>query len=194
MEDRLPRPNLTVIRHGETEWSKAGKHTGRTDLPLTPAGEQSARSLRARLGERTFTLVLTSPLQRARHTAALAGFGEAAVIDQNLAEWDYGDDEGRTTSEIRSERPGWTIWRDGPAGGERIAQVSARADRVIDRVLSAEGDVLAFAHGHILDVVAARWVGVHPELGRIFYLDSATISLLGWHHESRVVHRWNSAS
>lgn len=191
--DRLPRPRLVVVRHGETEWSRAGRHTGRTDIALTDTGEAVARKLADRLSGQAFAEVLTSPLQRARRTAELAGFGARAVVVPDLAEWDYGDDEGRTTAEIRADRPGWSIWRDGPRGGERLSQVGARADRVIERCLAADGDVLVFAHGHLLDILAARWVGVHPELGRIFYLDPATVSRLGWHHEQRVIQEWNSA-
>jgi broad specificity phosphatase PhoE len=193
VDDRLPRPRLVVVRHGETEWSKSGRHTGRTDLPLTAEGEKAALAVGPRLAGFTFAMVLTSPRQRARRTAELAGYGERAQVDENLAEWDYGADEGRTTTEIRADRPAWTVWRDGPAGGERLSQVAARADRIVERVLTADGDVLAFAHGHLLDVLAARWVGVHPELGRIFYLDPATVSVLGWHHEARVIQRWNCA-
>jgi probable phosphoglycerate mutase len=193
VDDLLPRPRVVVVRHGETEWSRAGRHTGRTDLALTEQGEAVARKLADRLSARTFAEVLTSPRQRARRTAELAGYGDRAVVVPDLAEWDYGTDEGRTTAEIRTERPDWTIWRDGPAGGERLSQVAARADRVIERCLAADGDVLVFAHGHLLDILAARWVGVHPELGRIFYLDPATVSRLGWHHQSRVIEEWNSA-
>ena len=193
MDDRLPRPHLVVVRHGETEWSRVGRHTGRTDLPLTDAGDEAARLLAHRLAHRTFAEVWCSPLQRARRTAELAGYAGQATFDPDLMEWDYGDDEGRTTGEIQGERPGWQIWRDGPKGGERLSQVAARADRVIGRALAADGDVLIFAHGHLLDVLAARWVGVHPELGRIFYLDPATVSRLGWHHETRVIQEWNGA-
>lgn len=187
------RPRLVVVRHGETEWSRTGRHTGRSDLPLTPTGEKAALAIGPRLIGFSFALVLTSPRQRARRTAELADFGERAMVDENLAEWDYGDDEGLTTPEIRVDRPGWTIWRDGPRNGERLPQIAARVDRVIERVLAADGDVLAFAHGHLLDVLAARWVGVDPELGRIFNLDPATVSVLGWHHEARVIERWNCA-
>lgn len=193
MDDRLPRPHLVVVRHGETEWSRAGRHTGRTDLPLTEAGEAMARRLVDRLRRFTFAEVWTSPLQRASRTAELCGFGDRAVPVPDLMEWDYGDDEGRTTPQIRTDRPGWTIWRDGPRGGESLAQVAARADRVIERSLAADGDVLAFAHGHMLDVLAVRWVGLAPEHGRMFYLDPATVSRLGWHHENRVIQEWNGA-
>lgn len=193
MHDRLPRPNLVVVRHGETEWARAGRHTGRTDIPLTDAGEAAARKLADRLAGRSFAEVWTSPLRRARRTAELAGYGDRAVDVPDLMEWDYGDDEGRTTPEIRADRPGWSVWREGPRGGETLAQVAGRADRAIERALAADGDVLVFAHGHLLDVLAARWVGIDPALGRIFYLDPATVSRLGWHHENRVIQEWNGA-
>ena len=193
MDDHLPRPHLVVVRHGETEWSRDGRHTGRTDLPLTAAGEAAAVGLHARLSGRSFTEVWCSPRQRARRTAELAGYDDRVEVVDDLAEWDYGDDEGHTTTEIRAERPGWHIWRDGPQGGERLAHVAARADRVIGRALAADGEILVFAHGHLLDVLAARWVGADPELGRIFYLDPATVSRLGWHHENRVIQEWNGA-
>jgi len=182
---------LIVVRHGPTEWSASGQHTGRTDLPLTGHGEAEASALTARLGRRRFALVLTSPRQRARRTAALAGFADA-VVDDDLAEWDYGDDEGRTSADIRVERPGWTIWRDGPKNGERLNDVAARADRAIARVRAVDGDVLAFAHGHLLDILAARWVGLSSECGRAFYLDPASVSVLGWHADQPVVKMWNS--
>lgn len=193
MDDRLPRPHLVVVRHGETEWARAGRHTGRTDIPLTDVGEATARKLVDRLAGRTFAEVWSSPLQRAWRTAELAGYGDCVTAVPDLMEWDYGDDEGRTTPEIRAGRPGWFIWRDGPQAGETLAHLAARADRVIERVLGADGDVLVFAHGHLLDVLAARWVGLPPDLGRIFYLEPATVSRLGWHHENRVIQEWNSA-
>jgi broad specificity phosphatase PhoE len=193
MDDRLPRPHLVVVRHGETEWARAGRHTGRTDIPLTDVGEAAARKLADRLAGRTFAEVWSSPLRRAWRTAELAGYGDRVTPEPDLVEWDYGDDEGRTTPEIRAGRPGWFIWRDGPQGGETLAHLAARADRVIERVLGADGDVLVFAHGHLLDVLAARWVGVPAEFGRIFYLDPATVSRLGWHHENRVIQEWNGA-
>ncbi len=136
--------------------------------------------------------MLVSPRLRARRTAELCGFGERAEIDADLAEWDYGDDEGRTTPEIRVERPGWTVWREGPLNGETAEQVSARVDRVIARVDAAEGDVLAFAHGHVLDVLAARWIGLDGRQGIVFNLDPTTLSILDWHHEDRVIDRWNA--
>jgi probable phosphoglycerate mutase len=185
--DRQPR--LVIVRHGETEWSKAWKHTGRTDLPLTDAGRAAAASLRPMLAGRTFALVLTSPLQRARETAALAGFPDAEPSD-DLVEWDYGDDEGRTSVEIREERPGWSIWSDGPKNGETIAQVAVRAERVIDRALGADGDVLAFAHGHVLRILTACWVALPPEAGQRFLLATAAPSTLGWEHDYRVIETW----
>jgi probable phosphoglycerate mutase len=138
---------LWLIRHGETEWSASGQHTGRTDLPLTLEGKLHAREIAAFLGGRAFTLVLTSPLQRARETCRLTGYGDSAIIDTNLREWDYGDDEGRTTPQIQIERPGWHLWRDGVIGGERIVQVAARAQKVVDRAAASSGDALLFAHG-----------------------------------------------
>ena len=182
---------LTIVRHGPTEWSATGQHTGRTDLALTASGEGEASALAARLARHAFALVLTSPLLRAQRTASLAGFAHA-VVDDDLAEWDYGDDEGRTSDDIRTERPGWTIWKNGPKNGESLDDVAARADRVIARARAADGDVLAFAHGHLLDILAARWVGLSSKCGRIFYLDPASVSMLGWHGDQPVVKRWNS--
>ena len=186
------RNSLVVVRHGETEWSKAGRHTSHTDLPLTTVGESAATAIGATLRARTFSLVLASPRLRARRTAELAGFGERAEIEPDLVEWDYGNDEGRTTPAIRIDRPGWTVWRDGPANGETIEQVSTRVDRVIARVAAASADVLAFAHGHVLDVLAARWVGLDGRNGGMFQLDPATLSILAWHHDDRVIAQWNS--
>jgi broad specificity phosphatase PhoE len=185
------QPLLVVVRHGETEWSKLGKHTSHTDLDLTEAGAAGARALAVPLASHVLTRVASSPLQRARKTAELAGFAAEAIVDPDLTEWNYGNDEGRTTKEIRVARPGWSIWKDGPQGGETLAQVCARADRFLASVLSAEGCVLAFAHGHILDVLAARWLGLEASAGRMFHLDPATISVFGWHHEDRVLRQWN---
>jgi broad specificity phosphatase PhoE len=185
-------PKLIVVRHGETEWSKAGRRTSRTDLPLTDEGERMARIVGPRLNAFTFDQVLVSPRLRASRTAELAGFGGRAVVVDDLAEWDYGDDEGRTSAEIKGDRPGWDMWRDGEPNGETEDDVSARVDRVIERVLRSAGDVLAFAHGHLLNVMAARWAGLDGAYGKIFELDPATISVLGWHHDYRVIERWNS--
>ena len=168
-----------LVRHGETEWSASGQHTGRTDLPLTLEGKLHARQIAGFLGSRAFALVLTSPLQRARETCQLAGYGDSAIIDANLREWDYGEYEGRTTSQIQIERPGWSLWRDGVIGGENLKQVATRAQMVIERALSSSGDVLVFAHGHILRVLAACWLGLPPEAGRLFALGTASVSILG---------------
>jgi broad specificity phosphatase PhoE len=182
---------LWLIRHGETEWSRSGAHTGRTDIPLTPAGEEQARTIRDKLAGVHFAMVLTSPLQRARRTAELAGFGEQAQVEPNLVEWDYGDYEGRTTAEIRKERPGWSLFRDGVPNGETIEQVAARARKVIDRALTANGDVALFAHGHILRILAACWLGLPPEDAKCFVLGTAAIGTLGYEHDNRVINRWN---
>jgi probable phosphoglycerate mutase len=183
---------LWLIRHGETEWSLSGAHTGRTDIPLTAAGEAKARAVREKLGGRPFALVLTSPLQRARRTCEIAGYGEAAQIEPNLLEWDYGAYEGRTTADIRKERPDWSLFRDGVPGGETIDQVAARARAVIDRALQSVGDVALFAHGHILRILAARWIGLAPEGAGLLQLDTASVSTLGYERENRVITRWNS--
>jgi probable phosphoglycerate mutase len=187
-------PELWLIRHGETEWSASGRHTGRSDLPLTQRGEWQAELLKAPLAARTFAAVLTSPLRRARDTCRIAGYASVAVADENLMEWDYGDYEGRTFEEIRKERPGWRLWRDGVPNGETAAQVGARADLVIDRALSAGGDVALFAHGHILRVLASRWVGLPPTAGGLLALDTASVSVLGYDREDRVIRRWNEVS
>jgi probable phosphoglycerate mutase len=182
---------LWLVRHGATEWATLGRHTSRTDVPLTDAGEQQARRLGELLRGHPFAEVLSSPLHRALDTCRLAGFGDRAELVDDLREWDYGEDEGRTTAEIQVDRPGWTIWADGPRGGETIDEVAARADRVIERVRKADGDVLCFAHGHVLRVVAARWVGLPPRDGALLALDPATLSILGWERETAVVDRWN---
>jgi broad specificity phosphatase PhoE len=194
MSPPQPTRQFVVVRHGETEWSRLGKHTGRTDLPLTVTGEQDARALRKRLEAQTFARVLCSPLLRAKSTAALSGFADRAETFLDLTEWNYGDDEGKTTSEIRTERerPDWSIWREGPNNGETLKEVSARADRVIAAVMTAKGDVLAFAHGHILDAIAARWLGLDASWGRVFHLDPASVSILGFHNQERVLRTWNS--
>jgi probable phosphoglycerate mutase len=187
------RPELWLIRHGETEWSRLGKHTGHTDVPLTEAGRAQARAAARKVAGHEFALVLSSPLSRAFDTARLAGFGDRVETTDDLLEWDYGADEGRTTAEIREDRPGWTVWRDGPKDGETANEVAARVDRVIARVREAPGDVLVFAHGHLLRVLAARWLGEPPTEGRLFALSTATVSVLGWERETAVVERWNEA-
>jgi len=184
---------IVLVRHGETEWSRAGKHTGRTDVPLTEVGRQQAQAVGAELQKRPFAAVWTSPLSRAADTCRLAGFGDVAVPRDELVEWDYGEYEGRTTPEIRGERPGWTLWRDGVLGGETAEQVGARVDRVLADSESARGDVLLFAHGHVLRVLTARWLGLEPVEGQLFALDPATLSVLSFERERRVVRRWNQA-
>ncbi len=186
-------PDLYVIRHGATEWSVNGRHTGRTDIPLLPQGEDEARATGRLLDGRPFALVLTSPLKRARHTCELVGYGEQAEIDDDLLEWDYGDYEGITTAEIRETVPGWTVWDGGCPGGETIAQVAARADRVIARARAADGDVAVFAHGHILRVLTARWCQLDPTEGRRFVLQTGTLNQLSWEHDAPGVLRWNAA-
>jgi probable phosphoglycerate mutase len=183
---------IVLVRHGETEWSASGRHTSRTDVPLTASGREAARRLGERLAGREFALVLTSPRARARDTCAAAGFGDVAEVTDDLAEWDYGGYEGLTTPEIRVDRPGWLLWDDGVPGGETATQVTARADRVIERALAAGGDVALFAHGHILRVVGARWVGRPAEFGGRLRLDTATLSELGFEHENRVLLHWNT--
>lgn len=181
------------MRHGETEWSRSGQHTSRTDIPLTELGRQQGAGVARKLAGIDFAFVLSSPKVRALETARLAGFGDRVETTDDLLEWDYGEDEGRTTPEIRVDRPGWTIWSDGPRGGETAAEVAARVDRVIARVRAADGDVLVFAHGHVLRVVAARWIGESPSEGRFFELGTATVSVLGWERETPTIERWNEA-
>lgn len=183
------RPELWLVRHGETEWSLSGQHTSRTDLALTAEGERRAAELGRVLRERKFALILSSPVRRARETARLAGFDPVIVDD--LREWDYGAYEGLTTPQIQSEAPGWSIWTVTPAGGETGAQVAARADSVIEAALQAQGDVLIFGHGHMLRVLAARWLGLAPEAGRYLALSTGTISVLGWERVTRVIQEWN---
>jgi probable phosphoglycerate mutase len=182
---------VVLVRHGETEWSRAGRHTGRTDVPLDERGRAEARALAGMLRGRRFALVLTSPLSRAVESCRLAGLGGSAFVREDLVEWDYGEYEGRTTDEIRGERPGWSLWRDGVPEGETAAEVGTRADRVLTEVESAGGDVAVFAHGHLLRVLTARWLGLEPAAGRLLALDPATISVLGHEHEWRVLRAWN---
>jgi probable phosphoglycerate mutase len=187
----LPVNSLTLVRHGETEWSRSGRHTGTTDVPLTEEGRALAAHLKAALAGRSYALVLTSPLSRARDTAVIAGFA-AAVVDEDLREWDYGEYEGLTTPEIREMRPDWFLWDDGVPGGETIEQVAARVDRVIARVRAVDGDVLVFAHGHLLRVLASRWLTQPPGFGRHLVLSPATVSILGWEREAPAIHVWNA--
>ena len=185
---------VVLVRHGETEWSRAGKHTGRTDVPLTERGQQQARAVGDALNARRFALALTSPLARALETCRLAGFGDTALEREDLREWDYGAYEGRTTAEIRNDRPGWSLWRDGAPDGETAAQVGDRADRVVAEARSVDGNVILFAHGHLLRVLAARWLGLEPSAGKLFALDPATISILGYEREIAVIQLWNEGA
>lgn len=187
----MPTRELWVVRHGPTEWSRDHRHTSVTDLPLLPEGEQAARGLESRLAGVDFALVLTSPRLRARRTAELAGFPDAEV-DDDLAEWAYGDYEGITSEEIREQVPGWTVWTHPSPGGETADQVAGRLDRVVGRARQTDGPVLVFGHGHALRVLAARWLGLDAADGRHFSLDTATVSVLGYERESSVVQRWNS--
>jgi len=182
---------VVLVRHGETEWSKSGRHTGRTDVPLTEEGRRQAEHLKGQLAGRTFSLVLTSPLSRARETCQLAGLGDRAESCSDLLEWDYGNYEGVTTEEIRRTRPGWTVFSGGAPGGETAAQVGQRVDRVIARIRTSPGDVALFAHAHVLRVLAARWLGLEPEGGRFFALATASVSVLGLEREDSVIRRWN---
>ena len=186
-----PDGELWVIRHGETEWSRDGLHTSHTELELTAAGEEVARKLAERLEGVEFDLVLSSPRVRARRTAELAGFTDID-LDEDLTEWDYGDYEGRTTPDIREEVPGWTVWSHPSPGGESAEQVSERLDRVVAKVRAHGGRVLVFSHGHASRALAARWLDQPVQEGRLFKLDTATISVLGYERESPVVARWNS--
>jgi probable phosphoglycerate mutase len=182
---------LWLIRHGETAWSLSGQHTGRTDLPLTARGVKEAEMLARRLARKAFALVLTSPLLRARETCRLVGLLAQARTEPDLLEWNYGALEGQTSGEIRKAMPGWTIWTGPWPGGETPEEVGARADRVISRALEAGGDVALFAHGHLLRVLAARWLGLPPVGGRYFALDTASLSALGYDREERVIRSWN---
>lgn len=200
----LPRDGMTtpatstrrlwLVRHGETEWARDLRHTSRTDVPLTDVGERQAHDLGRALADRPFDLVLTSPLVRARTTATLAGVGATAVVDPDLTEWDYGDLEGLLTQEIRAAYPGWSIWEGPWPGGETAAEVAVRADRVIERSLTTEGggDVLLVAHGHLLRVLAARWLGLAPAAGSLFAIGTATISILGWDKDNPAIELWNA--
>jgi broad specificity phosphatase PhoE len=185
------RPEAVLVRHGETEWSRAGRHTGRTDVPLTDVGRAQARALGDLLENRHFSRVLTSPLQRAAVTCSLAGYWDSAEVVDELREWDYGAYEGRTTPDIRRDVPGWSVWTHGVAGGEAIDKVASRADAVIERIRAGEGDVALFAHGHVLRILAARWCDFDAIAARHLMLDTATISILGYERETPAIRSWN---
>jgi broad specificity phosphatase PhoE len=191
MNEKLPV--IYLARHGETPWTVTGQHTGLTDLPLTEAGERNARRLRERLGGLSFAKVFTSPLQRARRTCELAGFGSVAQIDRDLVEWDYGEYEGRLTVDILKERPGWQLFRDGCPGGESPQQVAARADRVVRRVREVAEDVLLFSSGHFLRMLATRWIGIEPINGKSLMLGTASLSALGYENSisNPAIRLWN---
>jgi len=186
-------PTLYIARHGETAWSLSGQHTRLTDLPLTERGQSNARRLGNRLRGRSFAHVFTSPLQRARRTCELAGFGAEAEVDRDLLEWNYGDYEGLRTAEIHAKRPGWELFRDGCPRGESAGDVGARAERMVDRVRAVQQDVLIFSSGHFLRVLAARWLGLEPEAGRYFLLSTASLSALSYEHDlsQPVIQLWN---
>jgi probable phosphoglycerate mutase len=186
-------PEIYLVRHGETEWSRSGRHTGRSDIPLTSAGEEAARKVAERLQGISFSAVWSSPSQRASNTCALAGFGDARIIKDDLAEWDYGAYEGVTTKEILVDRPGWQLFRDGCPNGEMVADVGARADRIIAGFREVGATMLVFSSSHFLRVLAARWLGLPPEGGTHFVLDTTSISVFGYEHDltEPVIRRWN---
>jgi broad specificity phosphatase PhoE len=186
-----PQQKVFLIRHGETEWSRSGQHTGRTDIPLTEEGRVRARIIGQYVKGRTFAKVLTSPLTRAKETCSLAGLDGQAEIDDDLREWDYGIYEGRTTLDIRKTDPCWSVWLSPIEGGEALDHVAARAKKVIDRAAAESGDVALFAHGHILRILAATWIGLPPITGRYLALDTATVSMLGYERQTRVIREWN---
>jgi broad specificity phosphatase PhoE len=185
---------IWLVRHGETAWSKTGQHTGRTDIPLTEAGKRTAVALGEMLAPKKFALVLTSPLSRARETCELAGLGERAQVTPDLLEWDYGVFEGKTTKQIRGERPAWSIWQTDVPNGETIEQVAARATRVIEQAAAADGDVALFAHGHILRILTSCWLSLEPRSAKLFALDTGGVGVLGYEHETRVMRSWNRSS
>jgi broad specificity phosphatase PhoE len=186
-----PTDEIVLVRHAETEWSRNGRHTGRTDIPLTDGGRAGARALAERLRARRFDVVLVSPATRARETCELCGLGAEAQVRADLLEWDYGDYEGLTTPEIRRQRPGWQLWRDGCPHGESAADVGARADRVIAELSAVGGDAAVFSHGHMLRVLGARWIALAPENGCRLGLSTAAICVLGSEREASVIARWN---
>jgi broad specificity phosphatase PhoE len=188
----MPTQKVLLIRHGETEWSLSGQHTGMTDIPLTENGRNVARRLKPILADQTFALVLTSPLRRARETCELAGLVERAEIDRDLVEWNYGDYEGLTPQQIHVLRPGWMVFTDGCPGGETPEQVEARIDRVIAKIRTVAGNVAVFAHGHLIRAFAARWLGLRASQGRFFLLDPATVNVVSYYRYIPAIKRWNA--
>lgn len=187
----MASPEVVLIRHGQTAWSVDGRHTGRTDIPLTDAGREQAATLHPALSHWQFQLVLTSPLQRAVETCRLAGYGDHAQLRPDLAEWDYGSYDGLTSAQILATSPSWSLWRDGGPGGEQAAEVGRRVDRVIAEIRQTQGNALLFAHGHVLRVLAARWLDQPPQAGRYYALETAALSVLGSEHRDPVIRRWN---
>lgn len=187
-------PQIVLVRHGETAWSRSGQHTGRTDIPLLEDGQRMGRALEAPLRRWSFAAVWTSPLRRASETCALSNHGVIAREHPDLMEWDYGDYEGKTSKEIRSEAPDWSIWKHGPLNGETVEQLGARVDRVIEEVRQVHGNVLIFSHGHLLRVFGARWLGLPPSEGRLFALSTASISVLGWDGSQPQLVSWNDTT
>jgi len=185
------RHEIWLFRHGQTAWSVSGQHTGRTDLPLTEAGREQAEALGQYLAGRKFDLVLSSPLARAAETCRLAGYGEVARFTDDLMEWDHGEYEGLRPADILKKRPGWTIWNDGVPGGETIEQVEQRARNVVGLTEAVDGGVAVFSHSHLLRILAARWLGLPPDAGRHFDLDTASISVLGYSRDASVIRKWN---
>jgi probable phosphoglycerate mutase len=187
-------PRVVLARHGETEWSQTLRHTSFSDIPLTAHGRKEAEALRPALSAWKFVLVVSSPRSRALETCRIAGFGDRAEVDPDLAEWSYGAFEGLTTAEIREQAPGWTVFTHPSPGGETAEQVAARVDRVIAKVRAAAGSSVLFAHGHVLRVLTARWLGLDPREGRHFILDTGTVSVLGWERETPAIVRWNAST
>lgn len=188
------KKEIWLMRHGETEWSVSGAHTSRTDLPLLPKGIQQAQELAPKLKNHKFALVMVSPMHRAQETCRLAGLSEGAIVTDDLKEWDYGLYEGRSTADIHKENPNWMLWRDGVPQGESLDQVKARVQPVIQRSLEVDGDVALFAHGHVLRILTAVWLGMPPCNGEFFALNTGTMSVLGFEHDYHVIRRWNCGS
>jgi broad specificity phosphatase PhoE len=188
----VPPQQVFIVRHGETEWSLSGQHTGTTDIPLTEHGQQVARLLRPILAKESFALALTSPLQRAQETCRLTGFGDVAKIEPDLVEWNYGRYEGLTPAQIHATAPGWLIFRDGCPGGEQPDEIGARVDRVIAKVRAVKGNVALFAHGHVFRVLAARWLGLPASAGQHFLLDTATMTILSYYRGIPAIKQWNA--